>query len=219
MTLFEDNENIITSNIIDGNIICTLLKRKNGIITRDYFYNNKEEYKHPKLSWQNLAYICRGYDEETVLPLLVFEGKKLVANVISDKEIEYEKMPDVMKNKVIFFKEKTKYGNYNDYYFCAKGKLKDYFDLNEVLNAYNNHTNFFKYIEEYDLDQEGERNGFIKYYYEKLKNAFNYDIVDLIKGELSGYEWASPKEDWQLTLTGLLLGYPIESTASLLNGY
>ena len=213
MTLFEDKKNIITSNIIDGNIICTLLKRKNGIITRAYFYDNKEEYKHPKLSWQNLTYICGGYDEETILPLLVFEGKKLVANVVSDKEIEYEKTPDIMKNKVIFFKEKTKYGNSNDYYFCAKGKLRDYFDLKEILNAYNNHTDYYKCIEEYDID------GFDEYYYDKLKNAFNYDIVDLIKGKLSGYDLVSPEDDWQLTLTGLLLGYPIESTASLLNGY
>ena len=37
MTLFEDSKNIITSNIVDGNIICTLLKRKDGIIIRAYF--------------------------------------------------------------------------------------------------------------------------------------------------------------------------------------
>lgn len=214
MTLFEDSKNIITSNIVDGNIICTLLKRKDGIIIRAYFYNNKEEYKHSKLSWQNLTYICGGHDEETVLPLLVFEGKKLVANIISNKEIEYEKMPDIMKDKVIFFKEKTKYGNSNSYYFCAKGKLRDYFDLKEILKAYNIHTDYYKCMEE-----ENDIDGFDEYYYDKLKNAFNYDIVDLIKGELSGYDWANPEEDWQLTLTGLLLGYPIESTASLLNGY
>ena len=221
MILFEDNVNIITSNEIDNGLICTILKRKdmkNSYCTRCYLYNNMEEYKHPKLSWQNLSYICDGLEEETVLPLLVLEGKKLVANVVSDKEIEYEKMPEVASDKIIFFKEKTSHGNINSYYFCAKGKLRDYFDLNEVLNAYNNHTDFFKYIEEYDLDQEGEINGFDKYYYESLKNAFNYDIADLIKGELTGYNWASPDDDWQLTLTGLLLGIPIESTASILNG-
>ena len=71
--------------------------------------------------------------------------------------------------------------------------------------------------EEYDFDQEWEINGFDKYYYESLKNAFNYDIADLIKGELTEYNWVSPDDDWQLTLTGLLLGFPIESTASILN--
>ena len=211
MVLFEDNENIIYSNSFDG-YTTTFLKFKKaykGTIVRAYIYQDIEEYKHPKLSWQNLSYICGGYDEENILPKLVVEGKKLVSNVVLKNEDLYS---DFKNDNVELVKNKGKHG-YIDYYFIAKGKLRDYFNFEEIIEHYNKLTNIFNNDDEFFEDDVEEN-------LRELNHAFNYDIKDLILGKFKGYDWVSPDDcyNWQTVLTGLLLGYPLESTASIING-
>ena len=208
MVLFEDNENIIYSSSFDGYTTTFLNFKKayKGAVVRAYIYQDIEEYKHPKLSWQNLSYICGGYDEKNILPRLVVEGKKLVSNVVLKNEDLYS---DFKNDNVELVKNKGKNG-YIDYYFIAKGKLRDYFNFEEIIEHYNKLTNVFNNDEFYDVEEN----------LRELKHAFNYDIKDLIIGKFKGYDWCSPDDcyDWQFVLTGLLLGYPLESTASIING-
>ena len=42
-------------------------------------------------------------------------------------------------------------------------------------------------------------------------------MISLLDGT-AGFDYANPKNDAQYVITGLLLGYPLESTASCLTG-
>ena len=208
MILWKDETNIIYSGNFDG-YTTTFLKRQNTEhITRIYLYKNIEEYKHPKLSWQNLTYICDGYDEKNILPKLVVKGKKLVSQVVTNNNNLYS---DFKNDNIDLVKNED--NNFTEYLFITKGKLRDYFDFDEIVNHYNKLTDIFYNEDEFFEDAIGEN-------LRELKQAFNYDIKDLMLGKLEGYSWASPDDcyDWQLVLTGLLLGFPLESTASLING-
>lgn len=86
-----------------------------------------------------------------------------------------------------------------------KGKLSDLFNIDEIISAYKN-------------------NGIILSK-ETLSRFFDMDMVELatnklnITGAPNTFKQGKIPKDYETILTGLLLGYPLESTASLLNGY
>jgi len=89
-----------------------------------------------------------------------------------------------------------------DINLCQHGKVGELFDLDDVIESY-------QLLLELDPDAD---------YYHNLKKQ----ILKLRNRQLSDYltdwDYANPKTDIDLILTGLLLGYPLESTSALIMG-
>jgi hypothetical protein len=82
-----------------------------------------------------------------------------------------------------------------------KGKVKDHFDLNKLLESYRLFS---------------ERLGFDLLNKEEEEIILNHNDLDL-SYFINGYDYGSPcKKRYDHVLTGLLLGYPIESTVALI---
>lgn len=84
-----------------------------------------------------------------------------------------------------------------------QGKVKDHFDLDKLLESYR----IFSEKLGYDLLSKEEEGKILK-----------YNDLDL-SYFLDGYDYGDPwKKSHNHVLTGLILGYPIESTVALLTG-
>ena len=86
-------------------------------------------------------------------------------------------------------------------FICREGTISEYFDLNEV----------FKFYGKLGLD-------FPQYVVDQVKALCSIEIKNFggDKPPFIYYQAGAPVE---LITTGLLLGYPLESTASILCGY
>lgn len=166
-------------------------------------------YFSPYISWANLD-CCGGwrYDEE-YLKTAVQEGKKLYAgiSIYIPKDSSREAMEASIKGVFDTLPEGITGGfepvcneRYLAYYICREGTLEDYYDIEAVIA-----------------------------YYGKLGIGFSdetaAEIRDLAKVEISCFGSESAPIDYanvftyaSAVITGLLLGYPIESTVSLITG-
>ena len=167
----------------------------NGYNLRTYRFNNIPEYEHPYLSWENLDH-CGGWaSDDSYLLSAVQDGKKPAAqyavinepvpNVKSDKDTETYYMSEPFYNE----------GTRNQVYITRTCSLKDLFDVDSVINAY----------EKQDVIISKE----------KLMPYMEKPIMDLMKEGFFIYTDSAI----EIIITGLMLGYPIESTASILCGY
>lgn len=193
--------------------ICTI-KVQSRYANRAYtlakykFPNIELSVSSPFLSWENLN-CCGGwtYDEEYLLSA-VQEGKKLYAGCTtyvgtsgntSEAEKCLEKIAEHLPANCTAGKETVKNEKYFPFYICRRGCLKDFFDLEQVLEDY-------------------KRMG-IALYAEQREHLFTLSEI-----ELAQFASATPMcyyeadTDAELIAAGLLLGYPLESTASILLG-
>ena len=166
-----------------------------GTAIRTYRFNNVPEYKHPYLSWENLDH-CGGWaSDDSYLLSAVQDGKKPAAqyavinepvpNVKPDKDTETYYMSEPFYNE----------GTRNQVYITRTCSLKDLFDVDSVIDAY----------EKQDVIIGKE----------KLMPYMERPIMDLMKEGFFIYTDSAI----EIIITGLMLGYPIESTASILCGY
>ena len=80
-----------------------------------------------------------------------------------------------------------------------KGSLSDYFDLKKVIKFYKLLGLDWDYV---DLDRFNE--------------LFHADLIDLINGD-KDYKYSDIYKDIaEIIITGLLLGYPLETTESII---
>lgn len=79
-----------------------------------------------------------------------------------------------------------------------RGTLADFYDLDEIVDVYKNHNIIV------DIN--------ILYVY------FNAELSDLFTGKFNGYEYPNPSTLVKCIVTGLGLGYPIESTVGFIQG-
>lgn len=160
----------------------------------------------PFLSWENLN-CCNGwaYDEDYLLTA-VQEGKKLYAGStirlqppigVEEAEARLEEFRSTLPDTCLAGKEMEMNDRFFPFYICRRGRLKDYFDLEQVLGDY-------------------KRMGI-------TLSAQDKRILFHLGGiELAQFATGKPMcyfrciSDVELMITGLLLGYPLESTASLL---
>lgn len=167
----------------------------NGYNLRTYRFNNVPEYKHPYLSWENLDH-CGGWaSDDSYILSAVQDGKKPAAqyavinepvpNVKPDKDTETYYMSEPFYNE----------GTRNQVYIARTCSLKDLFDVDSVIDAY----------EKQDVIISKE----------KLMPYMEKPIMDLMKEGFFIYTDSAI----EIIITGLMLGYPIESTASILYGY
>ena len=166
-----------------------------GRSTSTYKFNLiPDVFKSPYISWANLD-CCNGwaYDQDYLLRA-VYEGKKLYAGISSVKSLEeLPTAPHILTGKEEHDKGRELF------YVCREGKLSDYYDLDEVFEHY-------RKLGVYLTPAVKHR---VKVFCDiKISNFANRATAPF------DYGWAHGSD--QLICTGLLLGYPLESTAHLL---
>ena len=134
------------------------------------------------------------------------EGKKLYAgstislwppNDLAKAEARLEEIRAAIPNTCLVGKEVVMNDRFFPFYICRRGCLQDFFDLEQVLEDY-------------------RRMGIV------LSEQERRILLGLGCIELSQFATGNPMcyfhcaSDAELITTGLLLGYPLESTASLL---
>lgn len=160
----------------------------------------------PYLSWENLN-CCNGWTyDESYLVTAVQEGKKLYAGStiwlqspadIEKAEARLEEIRSMLPDTCLAGKEIVMNDKFFPFYICRRGRLKDFFNLEQVLEDY-------------------RRMGFILSAEDKkmFYQLSNIELAQFSTGEPMCYSHCT--SDAELMITGLLLGYPLESTASLL---
>ena len=168
---------------------------KDGCTFRTYRFNNIPFYEHPLLSWANLD-CCNGwiYDEDYLL-IAVQEGKKPVADIFRTDlpDIAPSSTIDVAPSPTIdvWYDPEKK----NHMIIARHGCLADFFDLDEIVEAYRKQNVI---IDIATLEP---------YIHTPLITLFQYNF------------WVNPRNVAEWVIAGLGLGYPIESTASILHGF
>lgn len=166
-----------------------------GSTIRTYRFNNVAEYQHPYLSWENLDH-CGGWaSDDTYLLSAVQNMKKPSAQYA----VVNEPVPNIKhdSNVEIYCMSEQIYNNYtrNQVYIARTCSLKDLFNIDSVIDAY----------KKQDISLEKE----------DLMPYMEKPIMELMKKEF----YANQTSITEVVITGLMLGYPIESTASILCGY
>lgn len=196
-----------------------ILKNRVVVYARTYFNKEKykthriyrypllkEYYKNRYLSWENLAY-CGGWgiEDDDYLKSAVQEGKKLVANFCANKKEKLLTKDEAEQKNMGVLVEELPFGQEdNSVTYFKKGTLANYYNLDEVINSYK----LLCFLPEA--------------YITKLKEVFSSDIESIVKGKFYDNIYnPNPTYNyddwWQLIVTGLLLGYPLESTAAILD--
>lgn len=168
----------------------------NGYNHRIYRFNNVECFESPYISWENLDQ-CGGWGtDQAYLKKAVYNGTKLFAQVFHH---ESEKFESPLGTVVI--SDPTPRGYYNDYrltYISKRGCLHDFYDIDAVFEHYSrlgiNLTN------------------------DEKNKIYEYCDIELYKFATTDapYNFVDSTEVEELVVTGLLLGYPLESTASII---
>lgn len=155
-----------------------------------------EEYYSPYLSWYNCLFCSNCYfsiaPDASYMNNSVQNGKKLVATVTIPPTITAERFLSELPESCGY---ETKGKNPNTALIFRKGCLSDYFDCDKITELYRKHGIIFDSI--------------------FMKNLFNVPIQELVAGAADKLEFILkiPANLTEKTvLTGLLLGYPLEST-------
>lgn len=213
-------ENLLFESPQGVKFIRTDYKKRSKVVVKyqnrhiiTYRFNNIPEYKHKYLSWENLN-CCEGWVyDKSYLRNAVQNDKKLVATVVEffDNDDDINGWIDSLKidNNLIYGQSNEKTSHYNEIItmvtitLCKKGTLSDYFDFNDVIKHYS------LLLDDciYDLIK-------MEVLYEMFNKPINEIVID--NSEFNIYH-VNVIED--IIYLGLILGYPIESTASLLSNY
>lgn len=210
--LFQSNIGIRFVKEVHKGICTVKVQSRNAnraMTLMSYTFPNVElSVSSPFLSWENLN-CCGGWTyDEKYLFTAVQEGKKLYAGAAiyvgptgdtSEAEARLKEITSSLPSYCKAGKEIVENEKYFPFYICRRGCLKDFFDLEKVLE---------------DYKQMG-----ITLYAEQRERLFTLSEI-----ELAQFASAIPMcyyetdTDAELIATGLLLGYPLESTASILLG-
>ncbi|MEK3976193.1 hypothetical protein [Psychrobacillus sp. FSL K6-1267] len=194
----ENHEMVVVSN---GNLLCRY-KYPRGI---------NIPFESPMVRWMNLIY-CGGYDvllengersgsNERLLEAVNKGLKPIGFIIVNSKNIEI--MVERVKLSGLHFEVSKQERDTYEIGIANRGKVKDHFDLKKLISSYQ----LFSEHLGYDLLTSEEEEILLK----TAELELNYFIKD--------FAYAScEKRKWEHVLTGLLLGYPIESTVSFLSG-
>ena len=199
--LFESNRGVIFEKTATKNRCRVTVKNKDGGFCHMIYRFNKDvkPLSSQYISWENLN-CCGGWDyDESYLLTAVQEEKKLGAGIVFNSERERDEYRDSLPDEFMYFCPPPMHnGPYSFYYIdvVRDGAIQDFIDASEVFRVYDELgiTNINKKLLSDLLDTP-------MYYY--------------ISGET--FKYSSPakrNEEW--VITGLMLGYPLESTAWLL---
>lgn len=219
---------LLHQNSIGISIIRTDLKRRSHVKVishhngsdythRTYRFNNiPDRYFSIYMSWANLD-CCGGWSfDEEYLRHAVQNEKKLYADIsISLKDRYFPDAPTTPEAIASLYQlqdtlpdtlcagidNRISNNKHLNIYICRRGAIKDFFSLNIVFL-------FYQKLGIHLSDQTKDE-------------VSRYCVIEISDFSSSAapyvyYDSSSPAE---LITTGLLLGYPIESTASLLEGF
>lgn len=178
---------VIIYDITDG-------KRKE--LDRVRYKNVGEEYASPFLSWENLFLCSATYNISPVYDYMnraVQEGKKTAATVYIEPNSSEGK--DYIKS----LPEDCGAMPYSEgaLYVYHKGRLSDFFDFDRIRSLY-------------------EKHGIYGIRWGEVKSDFEKDLSFFCRGK-KGFVLHGPGGKEQTIITGLLLGYPIESTIAYIS--
>ena len=170
---------------------------EDGHTLHTYRFNNIPFYEHPYLSWTNLD-CCGGWDyDKDYLYTAVQECKKPVAEITGETLPEILLTPDIeiWKNPVPTINGPNKRWHM---LVTRKGRLSDYFDIDSIVAAYA--------AQDFKIDKTSKA---------VLEEYFSVPLITLFQNPF----WFTLRTADEAIVTGLGLGYPIESTISLIRGY
>lgn len=171
---------------------------KRYVLARYSFKKIDNPFTSPFLSWKNLN-CCDGWacdKDRDYLLTAVQSGQKLVSDIVN---IDRKKLDPVEIPLHCGVYEYNSWRHIFSVTIYRKGALNDYFDIQEIIDAYKAYG--------VELDQQ-ERNTLFFY--------GSQDIFTFVKSD--PYDLYNPRRIAEYITTGLLLGYPIESTVSILQG-
>lgn len=159
------------------------------------YRNIGEEFSAPFLSWYNLLF-CSGGDpapDYEYMHRAVQEGKKTAATVyLNPDSKEGKKLVSTLPEDC----SSLPYAEYMIYVF-HKGCLSDFFDFEKVKSLYIKHG-------AYSID------------WDRVKEYFEKDLSFFGDEQACGFSLQSGGIKEQTIITGLILGYPVESTIAYL---
>ena len=165
---------------------------------RFFFPAYAQSYQSPYLSWYNLICCSNNYGPIPVVEYLnyaVQNGKKLAATIYPNSASDYMQMLSSVGDEYYCYPYHTREYAYM-LYISRKGRLADYFELNKIMDIYTACG--------IDLNREKMQD-----YFEKELSWFgNEEVCPIQLHDCLGEE--------ELAVTGLVLGYPIESTVALI---
>lgn len=177
-------------------------------------------YKYPKiacsldtlmLSWQNL-YFCGGYyvqaedgtrlGNDDLLIDAVISGHKPIGFIIVKKTEIDKYIKKAAENNLKYSINPHFWEGHCEIGLANRGRIEDYFNIDNLIEVYDLYSKALGY----ELISQKDK--------EWLNKIFKVRLSDFI----CGFEYAkSNKSDCEHILTGLLLGYPIESTVALID--
>ncbi len=162
------------------------------------FFPAAAEYLSPWLSWYNLICCSNNYGPIPVVSYMnraVQNGKKVAATIYPESNMDYMQILKEVGDDYYCYPYHP-----DEYiyllYISRKGTLADYFDLDEILRVY---TSCDVHLDEDKMREFFER---------ELSWFGNEDICPIRLHNCLGEE--------ELAVTGLLFGYPVESTVALI---
>jgi hypothetical protein len=170
---------------------------------RIYKFRNipADTFQSPYISWANLN-CCNGWTyDESYLLTAVQEGKKLCAGITMDSNDELEAYINNLSDEYPRFCAPPMRNGPNTFYYVdvtRKGSISDYIDINAVQETY-------------------AALGIDSLDFGKIRGYANKQMIHLLDGT-AVFDYGKPKDREQAVVTGLLLGYPLESTAAFLLG-
>lgn len=190
--------------------------QNNGYNLRVYRAYNIPFYEHQYMSWANLD-MCGGWahDEVNVLKnikkeqklagtySLTCDTKELIGGCVEEINKRMGFTSEFLSEAVMFEPWET-YDHRWVYVigFARNGKLSDYFNYQEISRAYGRQGINFTAKESVSIQK-----------------MMNMEISELMFRNPNGYDPINPRGDDECVITGMLFGYPLESTASFIMGF
>lgn len=165
-----------------------------GYNLRTYRFNNISCFESTYISWANLD-CCGGWaTSDEYLKTAVQNGQKLFASIVHPQDQRFESSDEVIVDT-------RNHGWIKDYcitHISRKGNLSNYYNIDSVLEHYSRLGITFT-VGEIAL----------------IREYCNVEL-SVFGTEEAPFDYAHITEIEQYVVTGLLLGYPLESTASLI---
>jgi len=172
-------------------------KDEEGYIHNSYrFKNTKVSYESPYISWENLNQ-CNGWQaSENYIKTAVQTGKKICALIVVNTHEELQDYINGLPDECGLYWEKHNLHFYR-FWIYRKGCLLDFYDIEKVLGLYNEHGFHFRT--------------------DVIHKYASMQIEDIVKSLLNVNPMEVFLEVEEFVIKGLMYGYPIESTVSLLH--
>ena len=198
--LLETNRGIVFEKTTTKNRCKVTVKNKDSNFNHMTYRYNKgvEPISSPFISWENLN-CCGGwaYDESYLLTA-VQEGKKLVSGIYFRSQRELDDYKENLSDEYLHFcRPPMTNGPHTVYYIdvAKDGSVSEFINIDDVMSIY-------------------EKLGITNFDKKLLSELLTLPLYDLISSET--FDYGSPKRPEEFIITGLMLGYPLESTAWLL---